>query len=255
MILSIANQKGGVGKTDLAVNLSSQLARKGKSVLLIDLDPQANATDYLTTDRFKIDICDLLLADSSLEDVAVKSQIENLELVPGSHKLASAKVQLLNELDMQFKLKSKLKSNKYDYVVIDTQPSLDILTINALVASHKVMIPIQVNYFSLAGVNNLLNTINSIKKGLNQNLSILGMVLTMYDRRNKLSNEVEELVKKSFEKDVFKTAIPINVKLAEAPSHHKPIDLYASWSSGAKAYGKLADEFLRRTEYDKATWK
>ena len=247
MIISVSNQKGGVGKTDLSVNLSTYLAKEGKNILLVDLDPQANATDYLVKGLHEVGTYDLLIAEDPLEDVVVKTGINNLDLVPSSQKLSSARNQLFNEVDMQFKLKGKLAGHKYDYVIIDTPPSLDILTINSLVAARGVVIPIQTNYFAMDGVNKLLQTINSVKRGLNPSLDITGVVLTMFDKRNNLSKEVQEEVKKSFKNKVFKTAIPINVKLAESPSHHKPISLYASWSRGAKAYEMLAKEFLEKT--------
>lgn len=243
----VANQKGGVGKTDISVNLASCLANLGKKVLLLDIDPQANATDYLTTINPKISTSELLLDDRiSLNDIVLGTGIENLFLAPGSPDLNAAGVQLTSDMGMQFKLKRKLDGLRdYDYIFIDTPPSLGLLTINALTAAESVLIPIQVHYFAMGGVVKLMNTINTIREEINPGLKIGGVVITMFDRRNKLSFEVEKKVRDAFRNKVFKTMIPINVKLAESPSHHKPILLYSKSSTGAKAYTQLAKEFIR----------
>lgn len=249
--IAVANQKGGVGKTDLCVNLASCLASMGKKTLVLDLDPQGNASDYLNTTKPKISTSELLLDDKiNAQDIILDTGIENLFLAPGSPSLNVASVQLSSDVGMQFKLKKKLdrlKPNEYDYILMDTPPSLGLLTINALTSCDKVLIPIQVHYFAMDGVVKLINTINSIREDINPMLELAGVVLTMFDRRNRLSFEVERGIKSAFSSKVFKTAIPINVRLAESPSHHKPIILYSKNSRGAKAYTQLAKEFIRVT--------
>lgn len=250
--VAVANQKGGVGKTDLTVNLSCFLANFGKKVLVIDMDPQANATYYMGNFNPLLTICDVLLSDNiSLKDAIIKTQTKNLDVVPSSRSLAKAEVQLMNEVGMQFKLRKKLNYPlDYDYIFIDTPPSLGLLTVNALTAADEVIIPIQVHYLPLEGVKKLLDTIDLIKEEINPKLTINGFVLTFFDRRNKLSFEVEKLVRETFKEKVYKTVIPINVRLAEAPSYHQPILLYAPDSKGARAYEELAKEFLgKRRKY------
>lgn len=244
--IAIANQKGGVGKTDLCVNLAASLANKGKKVLVIDMDPQANATDYLTSEKPEMTTYNLLVADEThVSKVISKTSIENLDLIPSDTRLSAAQIMLAHSVGMQFKLKRKLQDVQgYDYILIDTPPSLGMLTLNAMTAADKVFVPIQVHYFALDGVANLRKTIEAVKEDLNQNLKLGGIVLTMYDKRNKLSAEVKKMVKTSFKDKLYKTVIPINIKLAEAPSHHKPIMYYNPSSTGAKAYEKLVEEFL-----------
>lgn len=244
--IAIANQKGGVGKTDLCVNLAASLSSFSFNTLLVDLDPQANATDYLTKSNSQSSTCDLLMKDEvKLEDVTQKTDLPNLSLAPSSIRLSAAQVQLANEVNMQFRLKRKLKAlDGFDYVFVDTPPSLGLLTVNALTACDHVIIPIQTHYFAMDGVTKLLDTVNTIKEDLNPNLSIKGIVLTMYDKRTSLSKEVEEKVRSAFRGKVFRTVIPTNVKLAESPSHHQPIINYAPRSTGAKAYLNLAKEFV-----------
>lgn len=244
--IAIANQKGGVGKTDLCVNLSTSLANKGKKVLLVDVDPQANATDYLTPEKAEKTIYNLLVSDEThINDTIQKTAVKNLDLIPSDSRLSAAQIMLAHSVGMQFKLKKKLMDLQgYDYVIIDTPPSLGMLTLNAMTAADKVLVPIQVHYFAMDGVVNLSKTIEAVKEDLNKNLKLSGVILTMYDKRNKLSAEVKKMVKTSFKDKLYKTVIPINVKLAEAPSHHKPIMHYASSSTGAKAYEKLVEEFL-----------
>ena len=248
MIITVANQKGGVGKTDLAVNLSSHLAFLGKKTLLIDLDPQANATDYLLPEKNKIKktSADLLISDKiRLQDVVLETQIKNLHIVPGHHSLNAAQVELMNDVGMQFRLKRKIRKTKsYDYIIIDTPPSLGMLTVNALTASDHVLVPIQTHYFATDGVEKLMSTINAIKKEINPKIDVKGYVLTMYDKRNKLSSAIEKLVRKKFGEKVLKTHIPINVELTKAPIYHKPIILHSKSSRGAYAYMNLAKEFL-----------
>jgi chromosome partitioning protein len=246
MIVTVANQKGGVGKTDLATNLASCLAKKGKKVLLVDMDPQANATSYLTGEKHKKTTSHLLLDGKvKISDIAVPTKVENLFLAPGSPDLYATQVELLNDIGMQFKLKKKLSGlSGFDYVLIDTPPSLGLLTVNALTASTHVMIPIQVNYFALDGMEKLLKTIDKVKEEINPGLSLRGMVLTMYDKRNNLSPEIERLVREKFGDKVFRTQIPVNVDLAMSPKNHEPIIVSSKDSRGAYAYLNLADEFM-----------
>jgi len=251
-IIAVANQKGGVGKTDLTVNLSCQLAAAGKRVLLIDMDPQANATSYLVGPETQIDktTADLLLDDEvSLADVLIKGCRENLDVAPASGDLSACQIRLANDINMQFKLKKKLKELKegleYDYVVIDTPPSLGLLTVNTLTAANQVLIPVQTQYFAMEGVVQLLDTIRKVKEDINPGLEILGAVLTLYDRRTLLAREVEAKVRNGFtDGPVFSTVIPVNIRLAEAPSYHKSIFEYDADCNGAKAYGKLTEEIL-----------
>jgi chromosome partitioning protein len=245
--IAVANQKGGVGKTDLCVNLASCLSKLGRKVLLLDIDPQANSTDYLTSVNPKVTVRDLLMKDDvNVDDVILKTDFENMYLIPSEQALSVAQVQLANEVNMQFRLKRRLKGlgDDYDYIFIDTPPSLGLLTVNALTVADQVLIPIQTHYFAMDGVAKLQDTVNTIKEDLNPNLKIGGIVLTMYDRRTSLSKEVEQNVRKAFRGRVFETVIPTNVKLAESPSYHKPILEYSPSSTGAKAYMDLAREFL-----------
>ena len=251
-VIAVANQKGGVGKTDLTVNLACQLAAMGRRVLLIDMDPQANATDYLVGPETEIrkTTADLLLEDeTSLGDVLIRGCRENLDVAPASGELSACQIRLANDINMQFKLKKKLKElregSEYEYVLIDTPPSLGILTVNSLTASNQVLIPVQTQYFAMEGVVQLMETVHKIREDINPGLEVLGAVLTLYDRRTLLSREVEGKVRSGFtEGPVFSTVIPVNVRLAEAPSYHKSILEYDSGCNGAIAYGRLSKEIL-----------
>jgi len=251
-VIVIANQKGGVGKTDLTVNLSWQLASLGKSVLLIDMDPQANATDYLVAPEKHIakTAADLLLDESlTLEDAVIRTGRENLDVVPSDVGLSACQIKLANDVNMQFKLKKKLKTitegkRAYDYVFVDTPPSLGLLTVNSLTAATGVIIPIQTHYFAMEGVVQLEETIQKVKEDINPKLEILGAVLTLYDRRTLISKDVAAKVRGEFGGRVFSTVIPVNVRLAEAPSYHKSIFEYDPECNGAKAYRELAREIL-----------
>jgi len=251
-IIAVANQKGGVGKTDLTVNISCQLASLGKKTLLIDMDPQANATVYLVTPGTPIakTTADLLLDDSlTLEDVVIRNCRENLDVVPSDVSLSACQIKLANDISMQFKLRKKLKgitegSHVYDYVLIDTPPSLGLLTVNTLTAASRVIIPIQSQYLAMEGVVQLEGTIHKVKEDINPGLGILGAVLTLYDRRTLISKEVEGKVRNGFGGRVFSTVIPVNVRLAEAPSYHKSIFEYDPTCNGARAYRELAKEIL-----------
>ncbi len=248
MIITVANQKGGVGKTDLATNLASCLARKGKRTLLMDLDPQANATSYLSSKKHRKTTSHLLLDNKTkLNDVLVNTNVDNLYLAPGSPNLYSTQIELLNDVGMQFKLKKKLKDLEgFDYVLIDTPPSLGLLTINALTASSHVIIPVQTNHFALDGVEKLMKTVNKVREEINPDLDVKGLVLTMYDKRSRLSGHIENHVREKFREKVFSTSIPINVDLAISPSRHEPIIVSNKESRGAYAYLNLAEELLQR---------
>lgn len=250
MIFAIANQKGGVGKTTTAINLGAFLARKGKKVLLIDLDPQANLSSgigYEKSENSK-SIYNVLIDELDIFKVFVPTSVKNLYLVPSSLDLAGADIELVNKFSREFILKNALKKiqNNYDFVFIDCPPSLGLLTINALVAAKYAIVPIQCEYFALEGIAQLSKTINIVKKNLNNSLSIGGVILTMYDLRTNLSKEVEKEVKNFFSTTVFKTIIPRNIKLSEAPSFGKSILDYDENATGAIAYKNLAIEFLNR---------
>ena len=247
-IISVANQKGGVGKTTTTVNLSTILAKKGKKVLLIDTDPQGNATSGLgLTKELELSVYDILVGDTTFDETIENTAIKNLKICPSNISLAGAEVQLVSMMSREQRLKVKLDEVKdqYDYILIDCPPSLGLVTLNAFTASDTVLIPVQCEYFALEGLGQLLNTVNLVKKHLNKSLEIEGALLTMYDARTNLSNQVVKEVKKYFEGKVYKTVIPRNVRLSEAPSYGMPISLYDPRSKGAKAYEKLAKEFLK----------
>lgn len=259
MIISIANQKGGVGKTTTTINLGVYLAKAGKKVLLIDLDPQANLTSGIgfTADDKSINpiyegltksVYDLLIQGAEPTEVFVSTNHENLFLIPSSIDLAGAEIELTNVISRESVLKSGLQSIKqdYDYILIDCPPSLGLLTINALVASSYVYIPVQCEYFALEGLGQLLNTVKLVKNRLNGGLEVGGVMMTMYDTRTNLSKQVAGELKNFFAENVFETIIPRNVRLSEAPSHGQSIMEYDPKSIGAKAYRDLADEVIKR---------
>ena len=250
-ILSVANQKGGVGKTTTAVNLSAILAGKGRKVLLIDADPQGNATSGLGVDKeVELSTYDLIISDVPAIDVIEQTGIRNLSICPSNMNLAGAEVQLVSMMSREQRLKEKLDKVKdmYDYIFIDCPPSLGLVTLNAFTASDSVLIPVQCEYFALEGLGQLLNTIELVKKHLNKSLYIEGAILTMYDIRTNLSNQVVKEVKRYFNNQVYKTVIPRNVRLSEAPSYGVPITIYDAHSKGAKSYEKFAREFVRMNE-------
>ena len=247
-VISVANQKGGVGKTTTTVNLSTLLAKKGKKVLLIDTDPQGNATSGLgLTKELELSVYDILVGDTTFDETIENTAIKNLKICPSNISLAGAEVQLVSMMSREQRLKVKLDEIKdlYDFILIDCPPSLGLITLNAFTASDSVLIPVQCEYFALEGLGQLLNTVNLVKKHLNKGLEIEGALLTMYDARTNLSNQVVKEVKKYFEGKVYKTVIPRNVRLSEAPSYGMPISVYDARSKGAKAYEKLAKEFLK----------
>ena len=250
-IIAVVNQKGGVGKTTTAVNLSAVLAKKGKKVLLIDEDPQGNATSGLGIDKnVEKSIYDVIVNDATLEEAVVQTPIKNLYLCPSNINLAGAEVELVSMLSRESRLKEKLETikDKFHYIIIDCPPSLGLLTINSLTAANSLLIPIQCEYYALEGVGQLMNTVNLIKKQLNKELYIEGVVLTMNDARTNLSTQVVNEVKKFFKDNVYKTVIPRNVKLSEAPSFGMPISVYAPMSKGARCYEKLANELLKNSK-------
>ncbi len=253
-VISVANQKGGVGKTTTTVNLSTLLAKKGKKVLLIDTDPQGNATSGLgLTKELELSVYDILVGDTTFDETIENTAIKNLKICPSNISLAGAEVQLVSMMSREQRLKVKLDEVKdqYDYILIDCPPSLGLVTLNAFTASDTVLIPVQCEYFALEGLGQLLNTVNLVKKHLNKSLEIEGALLTMYDARTNLSNQVVKEVKKYFEGKVYKTVIPRNVRLSEAPSYGMPISLYDPRSKGAKAYEKLTKEFLKNNAQSK----
>ena len=253
-IISVANQKGGVGKTTTAVNLSASLAKKGKKVLLVDTDPQGNATSGVGVDKsVQFSVYDVLVDGIEMENTIQKTEIKNLEVCPSNINLAGAEVQLVSVKEREYRLKERLDKikDRYDYIIIDCPPSLGIVTLNAFTASDSVLIPIQCEYYALEGLGQLINTINLVKKRMNKSLAIEGALLTMYDARTNLSNQVVKEVKNYFDDKVYKTVIPRNVKLSEAPSYGMPITLYDPRSKGAKCYDKLAKEFIKSNEEEK----
>lgn len=250
--IAVANQKGGVGKTTTAINLSSCLAEAGQRVLLIDFDPQGNATNGVGLERGELEqtVYELMLGECQVEDCLVENVVENLDILPSDVDLAGAEIELLDLDQKEYLLKKYLKKieSRYDYVIIDCPPSLNLLTINALTAADTVLIPIQCEYYALEGLNQVLNTVNLVKRKMNPALETEGVVFTMYDARTNLSLEVVESVKSNLNQNIYKTIIPRNVRLAEAPSHGMPINLYDSRSAGAESYRLLAAEVMSRGE-------
>jgi chromosome partitioning protein len=249
MIISFINQKGGSGKTTSAINLGAYLASMGQKILLLDLDPQANATSGMGGDpRSTESLYQVLIQGQNIKDVIKKSRIKGLDIIPGSNDLSGASIELVDAQNREFKLQTVLKELNeegfYDFIFIDCPPSLGILTINGLVASNQLIIPVQCEYFALEGLGQLLNTIDLVRKGLKSDLFVLGAFLTMHDRRNSLSWEVIKEVQKNFPYYVFETIIPRNVSLAEAPSFGKSILEYDRHSQGARSYEALAREFI-----------
>lgn len=247
-IIAIANQKGGVGKTTTSVNLSACLAHLGKKVLLIDSDPQGNATSGVGVNKGDVQDCiyNMLIDDVPVSDVILPTEIENLEIVPATISLAGAEIELVSTISREVRMKHAIQDIKddYDYVIIDCPPSLGLLTLNALTASDSIIIPVQCEYYALEGLSQLLSTIRLVQKHLNEALYIDGVLLTMFDARTNLGIQVIEEVKKYFQDKVYTTIIPRNVRLSEAPSHGKPIILYDPRSKGAEVYSELAKEVV-----------
>ena len=249
-IIAIANQKGGVGKTTTAINLGASLAIAEKSVLIIDLDPQANSSTGLGIDKSSVrnDIYSVIEGTSSLADAIVDHELSFLKIIPSSRKLAQFELEVASVDDNHLYLKKALApvDGKFDYIIVDSPPSLGIITINALTAAESVLIPIQTEYYALEGLSDLIDTINRTKENFNPSLEIKGILLTMYDERTNLSKQVEQEIRSYFKSKVYRSIIPRNVRLSEAPSFGKPIQLYAIKSAGSTAYMSLAKEILSK---------
>jgi chromosome partitioning protein len=249
-IIAVLNQKGGVGKTTTTINVCSYLAKAGKSVLLVDLDPQGNATSGIGIDKTGLTatLYDVLFSRSSHVQATIKTSTKNLKVLPANPQLASAEVELVQLERREFKLKEILSDVDADFVLIDCPPSLGLLSVNALTAADSVLIPVQTEYYALEGLGQLLYTIQLVREGLNPDLELLGVVMTMFDSRTSLSGQVLEEVKKHFGDKIFKTIIPRNVRLAEAPSFGKAIGDHDKWSKGARAYKQLTKEVIERVQ-------
>ncbi|MCG7335109.1 AAA family ATPase [Sporosarcina sp. ACRSM] len=247
-IIAVANQKGGVGKTTTSVNLSACLAHIGKKVLLIDTDPQGNATSGVGVNKGDVQKCiyDILIDDADVHEVIRKTKVENLDIIPATISLAGAEIELVSTISREVRMKHAIQEvkDRYDYIIIDCPPSLGLLTINALTASDSILIPVQCEYYALEGLSQLLSTIRLVQKHLNEYLTIDGVLLTMFDARTNLGIQVIDEVKKYFQDKVYRTIIPRNVRLSEAPSHGEPIIIYDARSRGAEVYLELAKEVV-----------
>ncbi len=249
-IIAIANQKGGVGKTTTAINLSACLAEKGQKVLAIDMDPQGNMSSGLGVDKNSIDktIYDMIIGENDVEEVINKGTIENLDILPSNVDLSAVEIELIDVENKEFVVRDsiqKIKEN-YDYIIIDCPPSLSLLTINAMTTADSVLVPIQCEYYALEGLSQLIHTVELVKERLNETLEIEGVVFTMYDARTNLSLQVVENVKDNLQQNIYKTIIPRNIRLAEAPSYGTPINKYDPKSAGAESYMRLAEEVIEK---------
>ena len=253
-IIAIANQKGGVGKSTTAINLSACLAEAGKKVLTIDMDPQGNTTSGLGVDKDDLEntVYELILGECSAEDFIIELPIDNLSIIPSNVNLAGAEIELIGMDEKEYILSNAMENikYKYDFIIIDCPPSLNLLTINAMTTAKSVLVPIQCEYYALEGLAQLMHTIDLVHDRLNEDLVIEGVVFTMYDARTNLSLQVVENVKDNLQQMIYKTIIPRNVRLAEAPSHGLPINLYDSRSTGAESYRMLAEEVMAWPDND-----
>ncbi len=248
--IAVANQKGGVGKTTTTINLAAALGTKGKKVLVVDTDPQGNTTSGFGVEKNNLEntIYELMLEEISTDECILKNIVENVDIIPSNVNLAAVEVELMDKNKKEFILKNEIDwiKDKYDFIMIDCPPSLSILTINSMTAADTVLVPIQCEFYALEGLSQLITTVNLVKERLNPDLAMEGIVFTMYDSRNNLSNQVVENVKSHVEEKVYETVIPRNIRLAEAPSYGMPINVYDPKSAGAEAYMKLADEVIKR---------
>lgn len=249
-IIAIANQKGGVGKTTTAINLSACLAEAGQKVLVIDIDPQGNTTSGLgiAKDEIENTIYEVMLQEIDISEAICRNVFENMDVIPSNVNLAGAEIDLIDAEDREYILKNGIAEirEQYDYIILDCPPSLSMLTVNAMTASNTVLVPIQCEYYALEGLTQLIHTINLVKKKLNPALELEGVVFTMYDSRTNLSLQVVENVKDNLQQNIYKTIIPRNIRLAEAPSHGLPINIYDTKSSGAESYRLLAQEVMNK---------
>ncbi len=250
-IIAVANQKGGVGKTTTAINLSACLAEAGKKVLVIDMDPQGNTTSGFGVNKNQLfnTVYEMIIGECELEECLLEKVLDNLSILPSNVNLAGAEIELIGVDRREFIVRDKVEKvrDNYDYIIIDCPPSLSMLTVNAMTTADTVLVPIQCEYYALEGLSQLIHTINLVKQRLNPDLEMEGVVFTMYDARTNLSLQVVENVKKNLKQTIYKTIIPRNIRLAEAPSHGLPINLYDSKSAGAESYRLLAEEVMQKT--------